>query len=415
MSHSHDASVAADSPVHVRIGVANLTRQAMMGVDITGIANGLIEEATRNPDNAGALMDLAIVAQLGGNQEAGLKIQNDALEIGRLFRIPSQVASPRLRVLAIAAASDIGGNTPIDFLLHGSDIELYMLYVVPGLPLPQPIPPHDVAVVVASPDKATAALEEIERMVQQWPCKVLNPPQNIARQDRDRLFHVLQGIDGLRIPSTARVTRQQLIDFAATGANLGALLPDGAFPLIVRPTESHAGRGLHKLDQPSDLVAYLEGRDEQHFFLSSYLHYASADGMFRKYRIVLIDGRPFACHMAISDQWKIWYLNAEMAESADKRAEEAVWMDSFDDGFAKRHEHALAQLASKLGLEYVAIDCAELPDGRLLVFETDNCSIVHDMDSPEIFPYKVPAMRKLFDAFVAMIGTYSARVATRAA
>ncbi|MDB5365172.1 MAG: hypothetical protein JWM77_1099 [Rhodospirillales bacterium] len=413
MSHPDDAS--GDGKPHLRIGVANLTRQAMLGADIKALADGLVEDIKRDPGNAGALMDLSIVAQLGGDQPAGLAIQRDALEIGRLYRTPCSASSPRLRILAIAAATDIGGNTPIDFLLHGSDIDLYTLYVVPGLPLPKQPPPHDVAIVVAPSDKASGVLDEIKRMIQHWPRPVLNLPQNIARQDRDLLFHLLQSIEGLCIPSTARVSRQQLAEFGATGENLEAMLADGAFPLIVRPVESHAGHGLHRLDRPSDILGYLESRNEQRFFLSSYLHYASADGLFRKYRVVLIDGRPFPCHMAISDQWKIWYLNAEMTESATKRAEEADWMGSFDDGFARRHEQALAQLASQIGLEYVAIDCAELPDGRLLVFEADNCSIVHDMDSPVIFPYKVPQMRKLFDAFVAMVGKYSARVASRAA
>jgi hypothetical protein len=38
----------------------------------------------------------------------------------------------------------------------------------------------------------------------------------------------------------------------------------------------------------------------------------------------------------------------------------------------------------------------------LLIFEADNTAIVHDMDSPDVFPYKVPQMRKVFEAFAAM-------------
>ncbi len=44
----------------------------------------------------------------------------------------------------------MGGNTPIDFLLEGSDIELLTLYVVKGVGLPETLPEHDVAIVVAS-------------------------------------------------------------------------------------------------------------------------------------------------------------------------------------------------------------------------------------------------------------------------
>ena len=64
---------------------------------------------------------------------------------------------------------------------------------------------------------------------------------------------------------------------------------------------------------------------------------------------------------------------------------------------------ALAGIAERIGLDYFTIDCAETRDGSLLVFEADNTAIVHDMDPPELFPYKAPQMRKVFDAFAAML------------
>ena len=107
--------------------------------------------------------------------------------------------------------------------------------------------------------------------------------------------------------------------------------------------------------------------------------------------------------MAISEQWKIWYLNADMALSAAKRAEEAYFMASFDDEFAVRHAGALSEMTRRVGLDYFMVDCAETKTGDLLVFEADNTAIVHNMDPPGIFPYKAPQMHKVFDAFAAML------------
>jgi hypothetical protein len=39
----------------------------------------------------------------------------------------------------------------------------------------------------------------------------------------------------------------------------------------------------------------------------------------------------------------------------------------------------------------------------MLIFEADIAMLVHDMDKPEIFPYKRPQMRKVFDAFQQML------------
>ena len=78
-------------------------------------------------------------------------------------------------------------------------------------------------------------------------------------------------------------------------------------------------------------------------------------------------------------------------------------MTGFDTGFGARHKAALHELQKRFGLEYFGIDCAETPDGKLLVFEADISMIVHNMDPPHIYPYKGPGMRKIFDAFYAMM------------
>ena len=56
-----------------------------------------------------------------------------------------------------------------------------------------------------------------------------------------------------------------------------------------------------------------------------------------------------------------------------------------------------------MGLDYFGIDCGETPEGELLIFEADVAMIVHAMDPPDLFPYKGPQMRKVFDAFRAML------------
>jgi hypothetical protein len=119
--------------------------------------------------------------------------------------------------------------------------------------------------------------------------------------------------------------------------------------------------------------------------------------------------------MAIAERWDIWYLNAGMAESAAKRLEEETFMRTFDIGFGRRHHSALIAMADRIGLDYFTVDCAETKDGSLLIFEADNTAVVHNMDSPELFPYKPPQMRKVFEAFSAMLERHAKRLAERAA
>jgi hypothetical protein len=386
-----------------RIGLAKLTKMAFDGVDLLPLRSQLISKLLAGLAGAGEGLDLSLIMQLLGDKPSGVALQAEVLAQHQLYHSPC-ARQPKLRVLALAAAIDMGGNTPIEFLLEGSDVELQTLYVVDGIDLPAPLPEHDIAIVIASDsEECVEAMRKIDAMASNWPRPLLNAPHLVRKLDRDKLHRLLRGIEGLDIPTTVCVGRAQLSEIARSNAGLADIAADLQFPLIVRPRGSHAGVGLVKINDDAVLDVYLAGRTEQEFFLARFVDYANSDGMFRKYRIVFVDGRPYACHMAIADRWDIWYVNAGMAFSAEKRIEEERFMRDFDIDFAARHRSTLATVAARVGLDYFTIDCAENTNGELLIFEADNTAIVHNMDSPEVFPYKPPQMRKVFDAFTAML------------
>jgi hypothetical protein len=387
-----------------RIGLARLAKMAFTGADLRPLWRDLTAKLLDGSAEAGEGLDLSLIAQLLGDKQAGLAIQHEILASHQLFRSPCAVANPRLRVLALAAATDMGSNTPIEFLLEESGIELMTLYVIPDVELPDPLPDHDIAIVIASDSEdCRDALREIDQAAARWPRPILNPPRLVGNLDRDKLHRMLGGIEGLEIPTTTAVTRAQLSELSHSALAPGDVAAGLVFPVIVRPRGSHAGVGLAKIDDRGAIEHYLGKHPEQEFFISRFVDYSDSDGLFRKYRIVFIDGRPYACHMAIADRWDIWYLNAGMSASASKRLEEETFMRTFDIDFARRHKAALAGIAERIGLDYFTIDCAENEDGELLIFEADNTAVVHNMDPASAFPYKPPQMRKIFDAFAAML------------
>ena len=395
-----------------RIGMAKLAKRAFDGENLRPLCGKLVKKLLDGSADAGEGLDLSLIAQLLGDKQLGLNVQHDVLLSHQLYRLPCASSNPRLRVLALAAATDMGSNTPIEFLLEDSDIELMVLYVVGSAGLPAPLPDHDIAIVVASDsDDCRDALQEIGAVAPRWPRALLNPPQRVGNLDRDKLYRLLDGIEGLTIPATIAAAREQLAEAAALAEIASGL----AFPVIVRPRGSHAGVGLAKIDDASAMRRYLDESEAREFFVSPFVDYSSADGLYRKYRVVFVDGKPYACHMAIADRWDIWYLNAGMSGDANKRLEEATFMSTFDIGFGRRHRTALEAMAARLGLDYFLVDCAETKHGALLIFEADNTAVVHNMDPPGIFPYKPPQMRKIFDAFAAMLERRVAQMQERAA
>ena len=390
------------------LGLPRLMQMAFDGQSLTDLAQTLIARANTDPEDANALMDLAMVLQLQGQPQLGLATLDLALQASRCFQQPS-TQTGKVKLLALMARGDLMANAPVQFLLENSDIALEMFYLLPGEPIPEVWPEHDVALVAMSESPAARELlQQLGRHIDSRALKVLLHPQRIRLTCRDQAASLLAGTPGLQMPPTVEVMRLQLLQLCAGALQPQDLLGDAPMPWIIRPVDSHAGHGLEKIDSLADLNDYLAGQEQHAFFVSPFVDYRSRDGLYRKYRVVLVDGQPFAGHMGISAHWMVHYLNAGMTQNPAKRAEEAQFMVTFDQEFAPRHALALRGIHQRLGLEYLVIDCAQTAQGELLVFEVDPGAVVHAMDPTDLFPYKPAAMQKVFDAFCAMVLRHAA-------
>ncbi len=400
-----DAPIRGDAaPTRVPLqGLAHLMTLAFRGVDLQPLARQLIDRAAADEHDADALIDLSTLLFLQGLPEVGLATQAQALQVQRVFTLPA--AQPAaLRLLAIMTVGDLMANAPLPFLVEGQDVALTMLYVLPGEALPAQLPPHDrLWIAVSESDANQPLLAQLARDCAERGLQPLNRPERILRTARGPAAEVLRGAAGVVMPATARVDRARLGELVRCERSLASLLPDGAWPLIIRPVDSHAGHGLERVASPFELSRYLSGTDAAAFFLSTFVDYRGADDQYRKYRVVLVDGAPFAGHLGVSSHWMVHYLNAGMTDCAAKRGEEADFMTGFDTGFAHRHGAALGEIGRRFGLDYLVIDCAETRAGELLVFEVDPGAVIHSMDPDDVFPYKRPAMQRVRAAFRALL------------
>ncbi len=395
---------AADRRPPTPIGLPALCKMAFDGLDLAPMWNDLVLRVQAQPDDAAAWLDLSTIAQLQGRPQDRLELQSAALKLQRVYRRPAAVhTEPPLKLLAFMAPGDFMANTPLEFMLEGSSIMLDMMYVVPGAPLPEP-PEHDVALVaIDGSDAAVSALREVTEIVKSWPRPVINAPERIARLTRAGTWELLKSAPGIVMPMNVRIDRATLAKVGAGEVAIDSILDGSGFPIIARPFWSQAGIGLVKFEDAAAIGAYLREWTDEEFYVSPFVDYSKSDGLFRKCRIALIDGRPYVAHMAVSQHWMIHYLNANMTNDAARRAEEAHFMAEFDSDFAVRHAAAFKAIAERTGLDYLPIDCAETQDGKLLVFEVGTAMIVHSMDPPDLFPYKPPQMEKVFRAFQAML------------
>jgi hypothetical protein len=399
-------AVAEIHPVH---GMAALVRLIYEGRDVSPVWEKLFSRASADPQDAAAFLDMSIILRTLGQSEKAALAQKAALASSRSFTVRyGDGTGPR--VLALVAPGDFMANTPIDFLLEDSNATLLLHYVDAETKTLEDVQDHDVAFVAVGESEANSPiLENLERLLRGWCGPVLNnAPSRIAALTRDGVARMMADEASILTPVAVRTTREALTKLAANDLALDVLLRDGTYPIIVRPAGTHAGKGMEKISGQAELAPYLARTPVTDFYVCPFIDYSGPDGKFRKQRIALIDGKPFASHLAVSEHWMVHYLSAGMAKHEDRRAEEAAWMQNFDTDFAVRHAQAFEALHRRIGLDYFAIDCAELPDGRLLLFEADVAMIVHAMDSKETFPYKKDAMLKLFGAFrAALLGRIS--------
>lgn len=395
---THDAAtIGTDRPA--LIGLTALMRRVFETGDLAPLAAQLLNRAQNDPTDANALMDLSTVLELSFKPDIAMATQAQALQLQPLYHLPS-AREPAIRLLALMAPGDMSTNAPLGFLLENSDIALDMLYVGAGVPSVPELPDHDVLFVAIGESEAThALLEELQPVLATWPRPVINPPEQIMLTSRDQAYALLHDAPGIVIPPSVRLDRSVLEGIREGDTQIDTVLPGFSFPIIVRPVDSHAGHGLARLATVGEFKGYLSQNQETRFFVSPFVDYSGEDGLFRKFRVVLIDGRPHAGHMGISAHWMIHYLNAGMTEDAAKRGEEARFMARFEHEFAQRHAAALATITARFGLDYLVIDCAETAQGELLIFEVDTGAVVHAIDPPDIFPYKGPAMQKVFTGF----------------
>ncbi|HLZ74113.1 hypothetical protein [Phenylobacterium sp.] len=391
------------------MGLSVLLREASFGRAFDRAARELAGWLEITPHDAGARLDFASLLLLAGDRKSGLEMQAMALAQTQVYR--RVFGNGRgLRVLAFLAPGDLAANTPLDYLLEASDVDLTLVYCNGPPPAFEDLPDHDVAILAVNRSEETAdLLSQLQGVFDDWPRPVVNGrPERIAALTPNRLSATLAGHRRLACPDTRRLSRRRLL--AATRSTSPEPWDGPLFPVVIRPVAAETGRQPEKVDLIGALDACLAQIPDGDVEVAAFYDYSGQDGLFRKFRVAVIDGKPHIDHVAVSPHWRARYCSlASLDWGLGDRTQEARLMATFTETFALRHRVAFDTLVEAVQLDYFDIDCAESIDGRLLVFEAGVAMLTHAADPPHLHAMRAPAASRISAAFVAALTARAAR------
>lgn len=259
---------------------------------------------------------------------------------------------------------------------------------------------HDVFLnLVTDADQHPKVLGTMARMLEGVRGRVINRPEAVLASTRDQVAARLGGLAGAHIPKVLRLrtAKPDLVRAAIAAANL-------RFPLIARPAGTHSGE-IHGLFETIDLLLPKLQPNTEHY-LSEFVDFRSADGLYRKYRVFFLGDRWFLRHMIVSDHWNIHMADRErfMLSRAAVREEEARVLRNPAERFGPQVLDALRAIKAELGLDYFGVDFGILQDGRLLLFEANAVMNVFPFSDRPEFRYVEACLPQLQQAFEQMLG-----------
>jgi hypothetical protein len=380
--------IPADAPVYA----FSLTRQASCHLaleDYQAAETILHALLAQNEDRADlcAMMADALIG-LGRSDEARAFQRRAMAANGGSLTLPAKGAA-EAHILFLCSTK--GADLPIDYIFDNRRFDFTFVY--PDLAQSAQTLGADIIFnAIADPDLGADEFDSVEKFAVRADLPLLNPPQNLPKTRRDHLAQLVAGIDGLLVPNTIRLSANQISGLAVFEGDK-----------LIRTAGTHGGDALERISNLDQLKDFCARHKSEYYYLTDYVDYRSEDGWFRKYRFIFINRQVHPFHLAIMDHWKIHYWRAGMVNDAWKCAEEERFMRNAASTFPPAALTAVQQIAQRLDLDYAGLDCGLMPDGRVIIFETNAAMLTHLNDDPAHYPYKhelVPHLRDAMSAHV---------------
>ena len=349
-----------------------------------------------DPALAEAHQGLARALDELGDEQAAAAHRQKGFAGRALVTRPYRGVGAAVPVLLLVSAK--GGNIPTRLILDDRIFAVAALYAEFWEPSPS-LPAHAVVLnAIGDADLCGEALTRAEAIIARTQAPLINPPALVRATTRAVNAQRLATLPGVNAPTVRTIAKSDL-----------ATAPDLPFPLLLRAPGFHTGRHFLRVERREDLAVAGAALPGEVLLAIDYLDARGCDGLARKYRVMMIDGRLYPLHLAISADWKVHYFTAAMAADVAHREEERRFLENMPAVLGPHALAALEAIGRMLGLDYAGVDFGLGTDGSLLLFEANATMVINPPDPDPIWDYRRAPILAALDAAKRLLLTRARR------
>jgi tetratricopeptide (TPR) repeat protein len=324
--------------------------------DLDGARDAFSASLQINPLQRKAWAGLGVILERSGDLTGADRAWREAFRDGGPAISTYRGKGEPIRILLLRSAVD--GNIPLKAVLDDRIFQWITLFVE-SFDESMVLPPHAVVFnAVGNADLRMRALDKAEAVLRATRAPVINHPSAVRNTGRVQIADRLREIPGVVAPRMRVLARE---DFSG---DLGL-----GWPLLVRSLGFHTGEHFVRVDDSGHVEDAIAGLPGDPLLAIEYLNTSGDNGVFRKYRVLTIDGRLYPLHLAASQDWKVHYFSAD--RSAQFRAQEQAFLENPASAIGADAAAALDRAAAALAFDYGGIDFALDRENRVVIFEAN--------------------------------------------